>query len=174
MKKILFLSALFLLAGLLRTQAQTTGDVTLNVTLNAVQSITINPSFTTTTLTYSTADHYTNGVTTAEQTSAVTVFSTSPYTVTVVANQDLTKEAVTIPVSNVTITPSMTSKPAEVTLTSQAISKTTPGTIISSTIGTLAHVFHLVYSTASSTKSDFLGKSVGTYTATLTFTLSAS
>lgn len=174
MKKILALSMFFVLAAFARTQAQTTGDVTLNVQLNAVQSITINPSFTTTTLTYSTADHYTNGVTTAEQTSAITVFSTTPYTVTVVANQDLTKEAVTIPVSNVEITPSMTLKPAEVTLTTQAISKTTPGTIITSTIGTLAHVFHLVYSTANSTKTDFLGKAAGTYTATLTFTLTAS
>lgn len=174
MKKTLTLSMLLLLAAFTRTQAQTTGDVTLNVELNAVQSITINPSFTTTTLTYSTASHYTNGVTTAEQTNAITIFSTSPYTVTVVANQDLTKEAATIPVSNVEITPSMTSKPAEVTLTTRAISKTTPGTIISSTVGTLSHIYHLVYSTANSTKTDFLGKAAGTYTATLTFTLTAS
>lgn len=175
MKKILTITMLFLLGTVLRVTAQTTGDVTLNVVLQAVQSITINPSYTTTTLTYSTANHYTNGVTTAEQTGALTIFSTSPYTVTVVANQDLTKATSgTIPVSNVEITPSMTSKPAEVTCTTKAISAVTPATIITSTIGTLSHIYHLVYSTANSTKSDFLGKTAGTYTATLTFTLSAN
>lgn len=174
MKKILALSTLFLLAGALKTQAQLTGDVTLGVSLTAVQSITINPSFATTTLSYTTANHYTNGVSSDEQTAAITVFSTSAYTVTVVANQDLTKDAATIPVSNVEITPSMTVKPNEVTLTKVAISKTTPATIISSTVGTLAHVFNLVYSTTNSTKTDFLGKAAGTYTATVTFSLTAS
>ncbi len=174
MKKILTVVMVILLTGVIRTNAQTTGDVTLNVVLQSVQSITINPSFTTTTLTYSTASHYTNGVTTATQTDALTIFSTSAYTVTVVANQDLTLSAVTIPVSNVEITPSMTSKPAEVTVTTVTIPKVTPSTIIQSTIGTLSHKYHLVYSTANSTKSDFLGKTAGTYTSTLTFTLSAN
>jgi hypothetical protein len=154
------------------SKAQTTGTVTLNCVLNNVTSITIGSSFQTATLTYTTAADYTNGVTTS-QTGALTAISNQAYSVKVYASQDLTYNTNTIPVADVTVTPSFTGTNSAITCTAKALPKTsaTQVTIISSTAGTTSQAYNLAYSTVGAPSSDFLGKPAGTYASTLTYTI---
>jgi len=152
------------------SKAQTTGTVTLNCVLNNVTSITIGASFQTTALTYTTAADYTNGVTT-NQTAALTAISNQAYSVKVIASQDLTNNTNTIPIGDVTITPSFTGTNSNITCTAKALSKTVTNTIISSSVGTTSQAYNLEYSTVGAPSSDFLGKPAVTYTSTLTYTI---
>lgn len=150
------------------SKAQTSGTVTLNCVLNNVTSITIGAS--TATLTYTTASDYTNGVTTT-QTAALTAISNQAYSVKVLASQDLTYTTYTIPVADVTVTPSFTGTNSAITCTQKALSKTVTNTIISSTAGTSSQAYNLAYSTVGAPASDFLGKPANTYVSTLTYTI---
>ncbi len=157
----------------LRTRAQTgplTATVTLNVVLTNEASIVIGSTFQTATLTYSTPANYANGVTTT-QTAAMTTISNQAYSVTVLAGTDLLNGANTIPVGDVTVTPSFTGTNSNITITPQAIPKTTALNIIASTVGTASQVYNLAYSTTAAPTADFIGKPAGTYTSTLTYTI---
>lgn len=164
----LFVTALILFQ--VRGFAQTTATVTLNVVLTNQASIVIAAGAQTATLTYSTPANYTNGVT-LSQTAAMTTVSNQAYSVTVLSGSDLLNGSNTIPVADVTVTPSFTGTNTNITLTPQAIPKTTAAKIIASTVGTASQVYNLQYSTVGAPTSDFLGLPAGTYTSTLTYTI---
>jgi len=154
------------------SKAQTTANVTLNCVLTNISSITIGSSFQTTTLTYATAADYTNGVTVA-QTGALTAISNQAYSVYVYASQNLTNGANTIPVSDVTITPSFSGSNAAITCSAKALAVGSGNQVkvIASTAGTTSQAYNLSYTTAGAPTTDFLGKPAGTYTSTLTYTI---
>ena len=154
------------------SKAQTTANVTLNCVLTNISSITIGSSFQTTTLNYATAADYTSGVTVA-QTGALTAISNQAYSVYVYASQDLKNGTNTIPVSDVTITPSFSGSNAAITCSAKALAVGSANQVkvIASTAGTTSQAYNLSYSTASAPTTDFLGKPAGTYTSTLTYTI---
>lgn len=153
-------------------QAQTTADVTLNVVLQNAASIVVNGANNVATLTYSTPADYTNGVS-LDQTAALTTVSNQPYSVTVYAAGQLVNGGDNIPVGDVMVTPSLTATNNAITLTGVAIPVGTASAskIIASTEGTASQDFSLNYSTEDAPTTDFIGKPAGTYTTTLTYTL---
>jgi len=168
---------LLLTAGILfvsmTTKAQgITANVTLNVVLQNTSSITIGGGFQTATLTYDDASDYQNGVTLA-QTGALTAVSNQPYSITVYAGTNLLNGANSIPAGGVTVTPSLAASNGNITLTGQAIpvGSTNAATIITSSEGTTSQAYNLTYSTASAPTADFINKPSGTYTTTLTYTI---
>ena len=152
--------------------AQTTANVTLNVVLNNTSSITINDAFQTTTLTYSTPAHFQNGVT-VNQVGALTTSSNQPYSVTLYASSNLQNGNSTIPAADVTVTPGLTTSNPNITLTPVPIPVGTTNAvqIINSGVGTASQNYNLSYSTEDAPTADFINKPSGTYTTTLTYTL---
>lgn len=154
-------------------KAQTTANVTLNVALQNTASIVINGTNTTAALTYDDPADYTDGVE-IDQTDAMTVVSNQSYNVSVYAADELVNGVNTIPVGDVTVTPSLSGSNTNITLTGQPIPVGSAATknIIVSTTGTPSQNFNLNYSTKNAPAEDFIGKPEGTYTTTLTYTLS--
>ncbi len=175
MKKLLqlgFVAIAAIMVTAYSSKAQTTANVTLNCVLSNISSITIGSSFQTTTLTYATANDYNNGVT-VNQTGALTAVSNQAYSVTVYASQDLKNGSNSIPVADVTITPSFTGTNSAITCSAKALATGSGNAVkvIASTAGTVSQAYNLQYSTANASPSDFLGKPAGTYTSTLTYTI---
>jgi len=170
-RHLLLLTLMFVVISY-AAQAQVTANVTLNVVLGNTSSITIGGAYQTAVLQYSTPAHYQNGVS-LTQTGAMTTVSNQPYSVTVYAGSDLLNGVNSIPAQDVTVTPSLAAANANITLTPQAlpVGSTNAATIIASTVGTASQVYNLTYSTESAPTGDFIGKPAGTYTTTLTYTI---
>jgi hypothetical protein len=154
-------------------KAQSTANVTLDVVINNVTSLTIQGADQTATLTYSTQSDFANGVTTT-QPAAMTAVSNQPYSVTVYASGNLLNGASnTIPVDDVTVTPTPSTTDASATCLAVAIPVSAGSAlpIIHSSAGTTTQNFDLAYTTAGAPITDFLGKPAGTYTTTLTYTI---
>lgn len=153
--------------------AQSTSNVTLNVVINDVTSLSILSADQTTNLTYSTTSNYANGVT-VTQPAAMTAISNQPYSITVYAAGDLLNGGSnTIPVGDVTVTPTPSTTDGSATCLPVAIpvSAASALPIVHSTAGTTTQSFDLAYSTTGAPTVDFLGKPAGTYTTTLTYTI---
>lgn len=146
-----------------------TVTATLSVNINTTTQLTVDPSFGTTTLEFSGESAYKNGVE-ASQSSALHLFSTQDYHVTVTAAQDLTYSTSEIPVSNISLTPTAVGG-SGITTTTRALSTSTQ-TIISGTTGTLSQYFNLRYYTDAANTA-FLTVPSGTYTTTVTYTISS-
>lgn len=177
MKKINLLKPLItcvcILGMAIGAKAQSTSNVTLNVVINDVTSLSILSADQTTTLTYLTAANYANGVT-VTQPAAMTAISNQPYSITVYAAGNLLNGATnTIPVGDVTVTPTPTTIDGSATCTPAAIpvSAVSAIPIVTSTAGTTTQSFDLAYTTVGAPIADFLGKPAGTYTTTLTYTI---
>ncbi|MGV8094385.1 MAG: hypothetical protein AB2L24_21220 [Mangrovibacterium sp.] len=173
--KIKLLSALLVLAvlGIQAAHAQTSDEVTLNVTLVAAQSISVNATQKTVTLTFDDATDYQNGVT-SEQASHLEVSSTGLFQVKVnTSTEDLVyDDENNIPVSTVTVTPvyaSGTDPDPDADATGVSLS-TTATTILDSDDGTAQTFYNVTY--FASGGADYINKSAGTYTTTVTYTIS--
>ncbi len=142
---------------------------TLSVNINTTTQLTIDPSFGTTTMTFGSANDYNNGVSVSQST-ALNAFSTQAYHITVIASQDLTYSTSTIPVSNINLTPAAVGG-SGITTSTKSLS-TSAQTIISATTGTLSQNFNLQYYT-SAANTAFLTVPSGTYTTTVTYTISS-
>lgn len=163
---------LLTLLSVAAVQAQTTATVTLNVVLQNTASIVINGANNVATLTYATPANYANGVT-LKQTAAMTTVSNQPYSVTVYGAGQLVNGANNIPTGDVTVTPTLAAANTAITLTPSPIpvGAASAAKIIASTEGTASQNFDLQYATTDAPKTDFIGKPAGTYTTTLTYTL---
>jgi hypothetical protein len=170
--KIKLLSALLVLVvlGIQAAHAQTSDEVTLNVTLVATQSISVNATQETVTLTFDDATDYQNGVT-SEQASHLAVSSTGLFQVKVnTSTENLVYETNNIPVSTVTVTPAYASgTDPDATATGVSLS-TTATTILDSDDGTAQAFYNVTY--FASGGADYINKSAGTYTTTVTYTIS--
>lgn len=153
------------LAGLL---GAITGTTTLNINITNQAAIIVNNP--TAALSFSLPSHYQLGRQ-LTHTNALQAFSNIPYSISVRASQALTSGSNTIPVNNVLITPTLPSPLGTISLTPVNLS-TTNQTIVSSTTATLQQLFNISYTTAAGNLA-FIGKPAGTYTTTLTYTITA-
>lgn len=146
MRDVLFICMLITLS-LVKTHAQT--NVKINIVLNHVQNLTINPDQQTVNLNYNTLQDYRNGVQVTKD-AHLSVFSTSPYEVNVkLANGKFIKlggdiaESVYMP--EIQITPTSTYENQNVQFSTSVL--TTEGRkIISSHVPTITSVFNIQYS----------------------------
>lgn len=179
-KKLGLTAAFF--SSLIGANAQSDSkDVTLNVELQNACSIVFGAGSNgqTATLSYTTPAHYLNGVS-LSQAAAFTASSTQAYVIKVKSDGDLVYgsggtpvgNTDPIPIGNVTIQASATGTTGIVFENAVALSGTDK-VVLTADAGTVSQVFGLVYSTEGSEKSDFINKAEGTYTSTLTYTITA-
>lgn len=174
--RLLLLATLLSLPYLSNAQfTSQTASTTLTVNLSALSGIVLNASGLNPTLNYLTAADYTNGVT-LSQTAALAAFSTSPYSITIYATGQLVNtvtSSATIPVADVTVTPSLAASNPAITITPQAIPVAVGNALklIGSTAGTILQEFNLAYSTAGAPTTDFINKPAGSYTTTIVYTI---
>ncbi len=168
-RKILFsLAATALFSGVaMKSQAQlTTGNTILAVTLANASSIVVAPAAA---LVFTGSADYTTGVSSLP--GVLSTISTQPYSVTVYATDDLIFGSNSIPITDITVTPTVTLAPgASVTAHSIPKGATSPQQIIHSTTGSLVDAYTLVYSTPPGS-ADFINKPAGIYSATLVYTI---
>ncbi len=150
---------------------QLNDDVTLNVTLVAVQNISVNSGQTTVTITFNESSDYLNGVS-SPQLAHLEVSSTDDFVVKVSTASDLSDGSNTIPVNTITVTPVYASgTDPGATATAVALS-TTATTILSSTNGTTKALYDVTYDASGG--SDYVNKPAGTYSTMVTYTISPS
>ena len=153
------------LAGISGAFAQSSGNVTLNVTLTDVLALTVNDQ--TVAINFATAADYQTGVTVPKN-GQLTVTSNRAYDLKVKANSDLTAGSLTIPVSNVSVRSTTasgmgTTPTVSLSTTDQAIASNASAAILKS--------ISLEYSTSSNNQS--FARAAGTYTTVLVYSLAA-
>ena len=147
-----------------------TGTMTLNIVISPAGTITIQNGGGTSTLTFSTVQNYLNGVS-LTQTKALNVFGTPSYAVSVQASGNLKNGSNFIGIGNIHLTP--TANPSGTGISTSSISfSQTAQNIITSTTPTLSQDFDLKYFTPAA-NTGFLNQPTGTYTTTLTYTITA-
>lgn len=182
-KKILPIITLLMIA-LISTSldAQTTTNTTLNVVLNDVRSIKVNPSQTNVSLIFNNADDYTNGVF-SNQASHLEITSTGGYIVKVKSSgPNLTNGVNTIPVNTISLTPTVSSSQSANTIgatgsTGAVVVKIVSTTTLSSTdaqfinspTGSTKIFYDVKY--ASTGGPNYINKPAGTYTTTITYSI---
>lgn len=154
-KKVLIVAAI-IISGILNvngansqdatpTPPTETDNVTLNIKLNPIQTITVNASEVN--LSYTDKEHYENGVTSGELGSHLSIFSTGAFNVTVNASSEkflLNSSPSDIPVNNVNIT---ASGGIDKTGMNDVKLSTTPANLITSSIGGSNLEYNIEYKT---------------------------
>jgi hypothetical protein len=153
----------------------TTASTTLTVNLTALSGIVLNAAGLNPTLNYLTSANYTNGVT-LSQTAALSAFSTSPYSIMLYATGQLvntSNSSISIPVTDVTVTPSLAASNSTITITPQTIPVAVGNAtkLIASTSGTILQNFNLAYSTVGAPTTDFINKPAGAYNTTIIYSI---
>ena len=149
----------------------TTATAIVNVTLAAVQSIAVTQG--TVTIPFATSADYNTGVTVA-QADHLTASSSGQFFIRVKSNADLTgPAAATIPISTISLTPTAgtTAAPGSPVYNTIASLSTSDQDLVTSTGGCNAAKFNVSYKASGG--ANYLNKAVGTYTATLTYTIAA-
>lgn len=153
------------LLGIGSAHAQSSGNVTLNVTLTDVLALSINDA--TVALNFANATDYQTGLT-VQKTGQLTVTSNRAYDLKVKANSDLTFGSNTIPVSNVNVRSTTASDMG----TTQTVSLSTADqTVAGNASAAIAKAVSLEYSTGANNQS--FAKAAGTYSAVLVYSLVA-
>jgi hypothetical protein len=148
-----------------------TATSTLNVVLADVVSITVNPSNSTVNLNFATSADYQNGVNSGVLADHLTIASTQSFTVTVKSDGDLVNGAENIPIGDIGITASAGTGSPVGTPGAVAALSSTDQSLITSTNPTLESKYSMQYAATGGT--DFIGLTAGTYTATITYTVTA-
>lgn len=174
--------ALVLSTGLI-SQAQTsTGKsaaTTLNVNLDNAYDIQVGQS--SVSIDMKTPNHFQLGNDSGKQTGHVVVSSNTGYEVKVAAETELLNNGVSIPVSTVTVTPTLGaykgtgSAPtvADVTLTQNALAVGTEKTIIAKNSGETKREYDVVYAISAQQANEYLNKNTGVYSTKVTYSLYA-
>ncbi|RBL92464.1 hypothetical protein [Chitinophaga flava] len=173
--RMFILAVVLCLPFVSKAQFTPTASTTLTVNLSALSGIELNAAGLNPTLNYLASSDYTNGVT-VSQTAALSAFSTSPYSITIHASGQLvntTNSSNTIPVGDVTVTPSLAASNSAITITPQAIPVSAGSALklIASTAGTILQNFNLAYSTVGAPTTDFINKLTGAYTTTIVYAI---
>ncbi len=152
------------LLGICSAQAQTSGNVTLNVTLTDVLALSVTDA--TVTLNFATATDYQNGLTVLKN-NQLTVTSNKAYDLKVKANTDLTFGAATIPVSNVNVRTTTTGMGTTPTISLS----TSDQSVASNATAAIAKAVSLEYSTTGNNQS--FATTAGTYSTVLVYSVTA-
>lgn len=146
-----------------------TFTATLSVTIGSLDVVTLQNGGNTASLAFTTISNYKNGVQLSQPT-ALNVFSTQPYHITV-ASPDLSSGANTIPISNIHFSAAPSTSNSSITTGPVSLSSSAQ-TIITSSIPTLSQNFDFTYSTTAANTA-FLNKPAGTYTSIVTYTITS-
>ena len=186
MKKIFKIASVAIIALMANTafaQVTTQQDqatTILNVNLAGTYEITVGQ--TSVDIDMNDPQHFIAGNDSGTQANHVRVSATGDYQVNVSATGELMFGTNSIPVSTVTVTPTLgsylgagTSTAPTMTLTAQPLATVTAlpagSTIISSTAGESLRGFDVVYAIPDTQAAQYLNKPEGTYTTTVTYTL---
>ena len=172
MKKVKILLLLLFCVSMFGINAQTSDQVTLNIVLNPIQSITVNPSQKVVDLIYETENDYQNGVFNT-QVNHLKVFSTGGFKINVNTSGDFIKGTDNISASDVTVvaTPG-TGKPNNVTYASATSLSTGGHELLSSKIGGRDLNFNITYdNTAAGNNYNYVNKHFETYSTTVIYTI---
>jgi hypothetical protein len=153
--------------------AQASDNATLNVVLADVRSIKLNPAQTTVQLNFNNTNDYQNGVV-LNQAAHLEVTSTGGFQVKVKSSGvSLQSGTNTIPVSTITLAPSLSSGSADMGASFQTVTlSSTEQQMISTPNGSSRVVFDVRY-TASGGQ-PYIDKPAGTYVTTITFSIEPS
>ena len=160
-------------AGLLMGHAamgQASDNLTLNVVLADVRSIRLNPAQTTVQLQFANVTDYQNGVS-LDEPAHIEVTSTGGYQVKVKSSGASLQNGVnTIPVSTITLTPTLSSGFADAGVAFQTVTlSSTEQQMITTPNGSSRIVFDVQY--RASGGQPYIDKPAGTYVTTLTFSI---
>ncbi|WLD23428.1 hypothetical protein NU10_12025 [Flavobacterium dauae] len=180
MRKVLLASFTILFAA--ASQAQTSGDVTLNVNLNPIQTLVVLPSQTTVDLDYVTENDYASGVSAMQQ-NHLKIFSTGGFAVSVKASGDLTKSVSggngNIDAASVRITASAGTNDAlaSASYTANGVALSTGDqNIVTSTLGAVDKNININYAAAGANAyidKYVAGQTATVFTTTVTYTIVA-
>lgn len=158
-------------------------DVTLNIVLKPIQTITIDPTQKVVNLTYDTKDKYADGVS-RTYADHIEVFSTGGFIINVKGSGNLTNSKIStqsIPLSDVSITASNGSNTTgNFTYPIVRLSTTNNKTLISSNSGGRNLKYNVTYDNSLATGDRYINKyfnsesNESVYTTTLTYTISPS
>lgn len=152
---------------------QTSGNVTLNVNLHSIQSLTINPSQEIVDLDYHTKADYLNGVSNLQQ-DHLEVYSTGGFKIQI-QSSDLVNPSETLSMATITLTASNGSNaPLGVDYFSTVLTSL-PTTIVSSNLGGADKTFNIEYQGGGSNQylnKYHSGEEPTTYTTIITYTIS--
>jgi len=143
---------------------------TLSVVVTDLASITLQNGGPTATLTFSNAANYTNGVS-LTQTSALNAFSNRSYKIGVQASTNLLNGLNSIGIGNIRLQAAANPTNAGITTPQVSLSLSSQNAVTSG-IPSLSQDYNLMYSTAAGNGA-FLNQPAGTYTTTLTYTITA-
>jgi len=164
------------------SSAQTTGNTTLNVVLNDVRSIKVNPAQTNVSLIFNNASDYTNGVS-SNQASHLEITSTGGFVVKVKSSgPSLINGSNSIPVNTISLTPTVTASQnsnlvGATASTGGVVIRTVSTTTLSATDAQFINsptggtkIFYDVKYTSSGGP-NYINKPAGTYTTTITYSI---
>lgn len=184
MKKVVRIAsfAIVLFTGLVSQAQTTTGKsaaTTLNVNLDNAYDIQVGQS--SVSIDMKTPDHFQQGNNSGKQTGHVIVSSNTGYEVKVAAETELLNNGISIPVSTVTVTPTLGeyrgagTAPAasDVTLTQNALAVGTEKTIITKNSGETKREYDVVYAISAQQANEYLNKNTGVYSTKVTYSLYA-
>lgn len=161
------------LGGVRRTYAQASDNATLNVVLADVRSIKLNPAQTTVQLNFNNANDYQNGVV-LNQNAHLEVTSTGGFQVKVKSSGASLQNGInTIPVSTITMIPSLSSGYVDMGASFQTVTLSpTQQQMITTPNGSSKIVFDVRYQASGG--QPFIDKPAGTYVTTITFSIEPS
>lgn len=185
--KNFLLAAVLLISGLLSVNgvfAETTGptdNVKLNIILQPIQTITVNPANTDVNIIYSSKDHYSIGTETSVA-NHLTVFSTGGFTVNVKSDGDFINSKGNdnkIDAADVKVTASGGLTGSEFATVSLATSEGSGSNLISSNKGGRDISYNVTYNNSAGVNNKYInhyvngGDDKNTFTATITYTIAA-
>jgi hypothetical protein len=150
--------------------ASGTGPASMSIFLSNLSTISVASGASTASLNFNSASAYQNGVS-LNQSAALTAFCNQAYHVTVAASQNIKNGSNSIPISNVTLDATPSTGGTGITTPATVLSITAQ-TFITSSSGSLSQNFDLLYYTSAGNTA-FLNLPAGTYTTTLTFTITS-
>ncbi len=183
MKKVTQIASIAIIAftGLASAQTATgkSAVTTLNVNLDNAYDIQVGQS--SVSIDMKTPNHFQQGNDSGKQTGHVIVSSNTGYEVKVVAETELSNNGITIPVSTVTVTPTLGAYKgtgtaptvADVTLTQNALAVGTEKTIITKNSGETKREYDVVYAISAEQANQYLNKTTGVYSTKVTYSLYA-
>lgn len=171
--KMLFIIIIVLFASVFKLRAQSSGNVSLNVTLADVRSIKINPAQSVVQLNFSTAEDYANGVNLI-QNAHLEVTSSGGFLIKVkAASLNLINGVNTIPVSTIKVTPTLSAASTQFVNAGLYLKgiwlSNIPKAMIDAPLGGSKLQFDVNYQSLGGP--DYTNKSRGNYSTTITYSI---
>ena len=162
-----------------QTTPSETDQVTVNIKLNPIQAILVNPTQDEVDIVYDGINDYENGVATDFLTEHLSVFSAGPFAVSVKVNGNFSVGTNTIDANNVTIIPTLSGGVTDLVVLRSVSLTTIDQPIITSTVGGNGLKYDIKYDNTAGRNFTYMPKytqesGTQTYSATVTYSITAS